>query len=227
MIKNISNLGDAAVYCDFGSEVNQQINSNVINYFNKLTELRDLKKDTGIINLTPSYNKLIVSFDLSLTNFNDVKKIIEDLEINVQKNSTPKKISIPICTEEQFALDFQRLNKLTNKSKEEILELFLSKEYFCYMTGFIAGMPFLGDIDQTIQCPRLETPRVKVPEGSIGLTEQFTNIYTSESPGGWNIIGNTPLKIFNKSNELNPNLINPGDKIQFYQITKKEYDNWK
>ena len=227
MIKNISNLGDAAVYCDFGSEVNQQINSNVINYFNKLTELRELKKDTGIINLTPSYNKLIVSFDLSLTNFNDVKKIIEDLEINVQKNSTPKKISIPICTEEHFALDFQRLNELTNKSKEEILELFLSKEYFCYMTGFIAGMPFLGDIDQTIQCPRLETPRVKVPEGSIGLTEQFTNIYTSESPGGWNIIGNTPLKIFNKSNELNPNLINPGDKIQFYQITKKEYDNWK
>ena len=154
MIKNISNLGDAAVYCDFGSEVNQQINSNVINYFNKLTELRDLKKVTGIINLTPSYNKLIVSFDLSLTNFNDVKKIIEDLEINVQKNSISKKISIPICTEEQFALDFQRLNKLTNKSKEEILELFLSKEYFCYMTGFIAGMPFLGDIDQTIQCPR-------------------------------------------------------------------------
>ncbi len=227
MIKNISNLGDAAVYCDFGSEVNQQINSNVINYFNKLTELRESKKDTGIINLTPSYNKLIVSFDLSLTNFNDVKKIIEDLEINAQKNSIPKKISIPICTEEQFALDFQRLNKLTNKSKEEILELFLSKEYFCYMTGFIAGMPFLGDIDQTIQCPRLETPRVKVPEGSIGLTEQFTNIYTSESPGGWNIIGNTPLKIFNKSNELNPNLINPGDKIQFYQITKEEYDNWK
>jgi len=227
MIKNISNLGDAAVYCDFGSEVNQQINSNVINYFNKLTELRELKKDTGIINLTPSYNKLIVSFDLSLTNFNDVKKIIEDLEINVQKNLTPKKISIPICTEEHFALDFQRLNKLTNKSKEEILELFLSKEYFCYMTGFIAGMPFLGDIDQTIQCPRLETPRVKVLEGSIGVTEQFTNIYTSESPGGWNIIGNTPLKIFNKSNELNPNLINPGDKIQFYQITKEEYDNWK
>jgi inhibitor of KinA len=227
MIKNISNLGDAAVYCDFGSEVNQQINSNVINYFNKLTELRELKKDTGIINLTPSYNKLIVSFDLSLTNFNNIKKIIEDLEINTQKNSISKKISIPICTEEKFALDFQRLNKLTKKSKEEILELFLSKEYFCYMTGFIAGMPFLGDIDQTIQCPRLETPRVKVPEGSIGLTEQFTNIYTSESPGGWNIIGNTPLKIFDKSNELNPNLINPGDKIQFYQITKEEYDNWK
>ena len=227
MIKNILNLGDAAVYCDFGSEVNQQINANVINYFNKLTELRELKKDTGIINLTPSYNKLIVSFDLSLTNFNNIKKIIEDLEINTQKNTISKKINIPICTEEKFALDFQRLNKLTNKSKEKILELFLSKEYFCYMTGFIAGMPFLGDIDQTIQCPRLETPRVKVPEGSIGLTEQFTNIYTSESPGGWNIIGNTPLKIFNKSNELNPNLINPGDKIQFYQITKEEYDNWK
>jgi len=227
MIKNISNLGDAAVYCDFGSEVNQQINSNVINYFNKITELRDLKKIEGITNLTPSYNKLIVSIDLTLTNFKKIKKFIDDLEISIQTNIKSKKVSIPICTEDPFALDFQRLTKLTNKSKKEILELFLDKEYFCYMTGFIAGMPFLGDIDQTIQCPRLETPRVKVPEGSVGLTEQFTNIYTSESPGGWNIIGNTPLKIFNKSNELNPILINPGDRIKFYQISKEEYDNWK
>src|SRR5210317_1175117 len=225
MIKNILNLGDAAVYCDFGSEVNQQINSNVINYSPPTPELRAPQTLEGITNLTPSYNKLIISFDLTLANFKKIKKFIEDLEISIQTSIKSKKVSIPICTEDEFALDFQRLNKLTNKSKEEILELFLSKEYFCYMTGFIAGMPFLGDIDQKIQCPRLETPRVKVPEGSVGLTEQFTNIYTSESPGGWNIIGNTPLKIFNKNNELNPILINPGDKIKFYQINKKEYDN--
>tara|TARA_B110000444_G_C18735462_1_gene545385 strand:- start:812 stop:1099 length:288 start_codon:yes stop_codon:yes gene_type:complete len=95
------------------------------------------------------------------------------------------------------------------------------------MTGFIAGMPFLGDVSKEIRCERLETPRVKVPRGSIGLTDQFANIYTSESPGGWNIIGNTPLNIFNKSNEDSPNLINPGDKIKFYLITKEQYDNWK
>ncbi len=94
------------------------------------------------------------------------------------------------------------------------------------MTGFIAGMPFLGNLDEKIRLKRLETPRVKVPKGSVGLTEKFCNIYTFESPGGWNIIGNTPLKIFNKSNDLNPALVNPGDTVSFFKINRKEYNNW-
>tara|TARA_B100001027_G_C16266813_1_gene332535 strand:+ start:3793 stop:4083 length:291 start_codon:yes stop_codon:yes gene_type:complete len=91
------------------------------------------------------------------------------------------------------------------------------------MTGFVAGMPFLGDINNSIRLNRLETPRVKVPQGSVGLTEQFCNIYTFESPGGWNIIGKTPLKIFDTNNLRIPNLINPGDEVVFYEINKKEY----
>ena len=91
------------------------------------------------------------------------------------------------------------------------------------MTGFIAGMPFLGDTDNKIQLERLETPRVKVPRGSVGLTEQFCNIYTFESPGGWNIIGNTPINIFNTRAQKIPNLISPGDEVTFYEITKNEY----
>ena len=94
------------------------------------------------------------------------------------------------------------------------------------MTGFIAGMPFLGDLDKQMRAKRLETPRVKVPKGSIGLTEQFANIYTFESPGGWNIIGNTPLDIFDSSLEKDPNLINPGDSIVFKQITKEQYNEF-
>ena len=93
------------------------------------------------------------------------------------------------------------------------------------MTGFIAGMPFMGDIDEKIQLNRLETPRLKVPKGSVGITEQFCNIYTFESPGGWNIIGNTPLKVLDKLNLEKPTLINPGDKVLFYEISKKEYLN--
>ena len=95
------------------------------------------------------------------------------------------------------------------------------------MTGFIAGMPFLGDLDINMRVNRLDTPRVKVPKGSVGLTEQFCNIYTYESPGGWNIIGNTPLEIFNKDNQDDPALINTGDKVKFKQITKEEYDKIK
>ena len=226
MIKNISNLGDAALYCDFGIEVNEEINLYVISYFDHLKKLVQGKSIRGITNLSPSYNKLIISFDLSITNFQEIKNKIETIKILNNKKKKSKKIQVPVCCEEKHALDLLNLSKKLKTSPEEILNLFFSKEYFCYMTGFIAGMPFLGDIDETIRVDRLKTPRVKVPKGSVGLTEQFCNIYTFESPGGWNIIGNTPKKIFNKVDLNNPALIKPGDKVSFYKITKEEYLNW-
>ena len=222
MIKNISNLGDAALYCDFGSEVNQEINSKVIKYFKNIKE----KEIEGITNLTPSYNKLIVSFDLKLTNFNNLKKKIENLELNKIDKTKSNKITIPIYCEKEFSLDIKRLEGKLKIPESKIYEKFFSKEYFCYMTGFIAGLPFLGDIDESLRAKRLETPRVKIPKGSVGLAEQFCNIYTFESPGGWNIIGNTPLNIFDKTNELKPNLINPGDKVVFERISKAQFEKF-
>jgi len=222
MLKNISNLGDAALYCDFGNEVNKDINSEVINFFKSIKE----KNIKGIINLTPSYNKLIVSYDLRVTNFKEIKKIIENLNINETQKTINKKLEIPVCCDSLFSLDIERLEKKLNLNKEKILENFFNKEYFCYMTGFIAGMPFLGDLDKNLRVQRLETPRVKVPKGSIGLTEQFANIYTFESPGGWNIIGNTPINIFDSLKEKEPNLINPGDLVSFKQITLDKYKNY-
>ena len=219
MIKNIVNLGDAALYCDFGEEVSKNINLEVIKYFRTLKD-KNLK---GVTNLAPSYNKLIVTFSLSETTFNELKNRILNLDVKNKNKDESSKISIPICCEEEYTLDIERLEKKFNKSKDEIIKIFINKRYFCYMTGFVAGMPFLGDIDKKIQLNRLETPRVKVPKGSVGLTEQFCNIYTFESPGGWNIIGNTPLKIFNPIDEKKPNLINPGDEVTFYEIDKKDY----
>ena len=226
MVKNISNLGDAAVYCDFGSEVNEKINANVIDYFHHISKLIKDKKIEGIINLTPSYNKLIINFDLFITNYKKIKNFIEGLTISRDIKDNNQKIRIPVCCDDEYGLDFLRLTKKLNIDKDKILELYFGKEYFCYMTGFIAGMPFLGDINKGIRCDRLETPRVKVPKGSVAITEQFTNIYTFESPGGWNIIGNTPKKVFDKSNLLDPTLIKPGNKVIFYQISKEEYLDW-
>jgi len=223
MIKNILNLGDSSVYCDFGVEVNREINNNVIKYFKNLKE----KKFDGITNITPSYNKLIVSFDLEVTTYSKVKKIIENLELEEKVEIEKKLIEIPICCENNFKIDYDRLEKILNIKFEKLLEIFFNDEYFCYMTGFIAGMPFLGDTNKKLRAKRLDTPRVKVPKGSVGLTEQFCNIYTYESPGGWNIIGNTPIKIFNKAEENNPLLINPGDKVKFKRITQDEYDKIK
>ena len=162
MIKNITNLGDAALYCDFGEDVNIEKNLEVIKYFN---EIKNLNID-GVLNITPSYNKLIISLDLG--------RLVSKLKLD----------------------------------KEDIIKTFLSKKYFCYMTGFIAGMPFLGDISDNLRLKRLSTPRVKVPKGSIGITEQFCNIYSFESPGGWNIIGRTPLKVFDKQNQFKPKIKN-------------------
>ena len=226
MIENISNLGDAAIYCDFGKGVNEKINSNVISYFNHLKKLIRENKIEGITNLSPSYNKLIISFDLSITNFKKITKILENLKVINNNRQDSKKIKIPLCCDEEHALDLISLSKKLNIPKNGIIDLYLNKEYFCYMTGFIAGMPFLGDIHESIRVDRLQTPRVKVPKGSIGITEQFCNIYTFESPGGWNIIGNTPLKIFDKLNLNSPSLIKPGDRVSFYKITKQEYLNW-
>ena len=226
MIKNISNLGDASVYCDFGTEVSEKINSEVIKYFNYLSKIVQENKIQGITNLSPSYNKLIISFDLTVTNFSKVKNQINNLEIKKVENKISKIVKIPVCCEEKYGLDFNRLSKKLKLTKEEILKSYFDKEYFCYMTGFVAGMPFLGDLNEKIRCDRLETPRVKVPEGSVGITEQFANIYTFASPGGWNIIGNTPKKIFHKNKVNDPALIKPGDKVIFYQITNKEYLNW-
>tara|TARA_B100000242_G_scaffold283921_1_gene246683 strand:- start:1375 stop:2049 length:675 start_codon:yes stop_codon:yes gene_type:complete len=222
MIKNISNLGDAALYCDFGTKVDKETNSLVIKYFQTLKN----KNIKGINNLTPSYNKLIVSYDLRKTNFKDVKKNIENISIQQNENLSKNKIEIPVCCEDNFALDISRLEKILNLSRDKIFENFFSKEYFCYMTGFIAGMPFVGDLDKNMRAKRLETPRVKVPKGSIGITEQFANIYTFESPGGWNIIGNSPKKVFNGNNEKEPNLVNPGDTIVFKNIGLREYKNF-
>jgi len=226
MVKNISNLGDAAVYCDFGSEVNETINANVIDYFHYISKLIKDKKIEGITNLTPSYNKLIISFDLNITNYKKIKNFIEGLTINRDIKNNNQKIKIPVCCDDEYGLDFLRLTEKLNIDKDKILELYFNKEYFCYMTGFIAGMPFLGDLNESIRCNRLETPRLKMPKGSVGITEQFANIYTFESPGGWNIIGNTPKKIFDDKNLDQPALVNPGDKVSFYQITKEEYLNW-
>ena len=222
MIKNISNLGDAALYCDFGNEVNKSTNTQVIKYF------KNIKKENieGINNLTPSYNKLIISFDLKIINYKKIKKIIESLHIDNDDALTGKKIEVPVCTHESFALDIVRLEEKLKIKRDKIYENIFKKEFFCYMTGFIAGMPFLGDLEGNMRADRLDTPRVKVPKGSVGLTEQFANIYTFESPGGWNVIGNTPLKIFDSFNEQDPNLINPGDVITFKEITKEQHQNF-
>ena len=141
----------------------------------------------------------------------------------LQKN---KYLEIPICYDEEFALDIQRLEDRTKLNFKQIINQHLNTEFFVYMIGFVPGQPFLGDLDKSLDHDRLDTPRIKVNKGSVGIVEKFCTIYTFESPGGWNIIGKTPLNLFN-INKSNTSLLSPGDTVKFKSITKKELLSFK
>ena len=138
MINKIINLGDSALYCDFGQDVNKEINSKVIHYFNAIRK----SNIEGINHLTPSYNKLIISFNLSVTNFKKLKKKIEILKIDDEDKIIKKEIEIPVCCENSFTLDIDRLEKKLKYKKEEMLEKVINKKYFCYKKLLIASMHF-------------------------------------------------------------------------------------
>ncbi len=225
MLKKLNNIGDSAIVCDFGDEVNQTINNEVIKLFYFIKKQSELEKIKGILNCTPSYNKLVISFDLKKISYNEVSDFIKSSQFNnLNFKQEKKQWNIPICYE--FEMDLTNMSKELNLHKEEIINIHAKSTYFIYMIGFVPGHPFMGDVDKKLFLNRLKTPRVKVPAGSVGIVENFCNIYPYESPGGWNIIGRTPIKLFNNKDNLNPCLLSPGDIIKFKPISKKEFNSF-
>ena len=227
MLKKISNIGDCGITCDFGDEVSKKTNKEVIKLFNFIQESVNSKKIKGILNYTPSYNKLIINFELGEIKSKEIIEFIKSSDYsktNLSENN--KLVEIPICYDEEFALDIKRLEEKTKLSFKEIINEHLNTDFFVYMIGFIPGHPFMGDLVKKLQTDRLETPRVKLPKGSVGIVEKFCNIYPFESPGGWNIIGRTPLDLFN-INKKNTSVLSPGDTVKFKSITKKEILSFK
>ena len=223
MIKKLSNIGDCGIVCDFGDEVNRDINTGVIKLFNYIKKEVSAGNLNGILNYTPSYNKLIISFDLEIISSSKILSFIKSInfsELNfVQRN---KKFTIPICYD--FEMDLENICKTLKMDREEIINMHLNTDFFIYMVGFVPGHPFMGDLDAKLFLNRLKTPRVKIPAGSVGIVEKFCNIYPYESPGGWNIIGRTPTKLFNIQDDLNPCLLSPGDSVKFKKISKEEFE---
>jgi len=225
MLKKLNNIGDSAIVCDFGDQVNRSINKEVLKLFYFIKKQSELEKIKGILNCTPSYNKLIISFDLKKTNSKIVSDFINSSQfVNLNSYQEKREWNIPICYD--FEMDLTSMSRELKLDKEEIINIHLKSAYFIYMIGFVPGHPFMGDVDQKLFLNRLKTPRVKVPPGSVGIVEKFCNIYPYESPGGWNIIGRTPIKLFNRKDNLNPCLLSPGDTIKFKSISKKEFSNY-
>ena len=217
--KGINSYGDRGMLLDFGDDSSKSISLEVNKAFSTISNL-----GLPLLNIIPSFNKIVIIFENSEIRDQNKEKITFEMnEIKPQSHkSTNKTWKIPACYDESFALDLKLIQQLHQITKEEIINLHTSESYYTYYIGFMPGFPYLGDIPSQLITPRLATPRIKIPARSIGIAKNHTCIYPKISPGGWNIIGQIPFDIFDLQNP-NPSLFLPGDKVSFYSVSNKEF----
>ena len=162
------------------------------------------------------------------TNIDDTIRVVENILYVVQNSEPPEEIlvEVPVLYGGNYGKDIQRVVQFSKLSESEIIQRHQTRIYLVYFLGFTPGFPYLGGMDQDLTTPRIQTPRKRVPQGSVAIAGGQTGIYPFPSPGGWNLIGRTPLKIFNISNPQN-SLIQMGNKVQFKSIGEDEYERLK
>lgn len=222
-------LGDSALTIDFGNIINEDINEKVLRLFHHLRSLADER----IIDLVPAYSSLTVYYCVASfhhaeqTAFETMADRLEELFL--KSASVPEQTTrfheIPVCYSPKFALDLDYISEQNQLSTEEIIHIHSSKTYKVYMLGFLPGFTYMGEVDDRIAIERKPAP-IKLFAGAVGIAGKQTGIYPLESPGGWQIIGRTPVQVFKKE-EKNPVLFQPGDKVKFYPITEHEFENYK
>ncbi|MER3463071.1 MAG: allophanate hydrolase [Chitinophagaceae bacterium] len=224
-------LGDRALTIEFGHVLNEELNEKVLRLFRQLKS----KAYPFVVDLLPAYSSLTVYYDVPYlrqhyplqTAFETMVLGIENLRMEEEALQTEKRLmKVPVCYERSFAPDIEELAKSKNISVEEVIRLHMSKTYRVYLIGFLPGFPYMGEVDERIAMPRREQPRTHVAAGSVGIAGKQTGIYPTTSPGGWQIIGRTPLTLFNQ-HQTDPVLFSPGDEVQFYSITEDEFVHYQ
>ncbi|MEI6264743.1 MAG: 5-oxoprolinase subunit PxpB [Sphingobacteriia bacterium] len=229
---NVSNLdiyplGDQAITIQLGDSINASTNQEVIQIFNHLQN----HPIYGITDIIPAYSSITIVYDVAQfslptlysSKFDWIKsRLLQELELINPTQNISKSIKIPVCYNNEFGLDLMDLSLHTKLSIEEIIERHTNKIYTVYMIGFLPGFPYMASVDSSIQMNRRASPRPIVPKGSIGIAGEQTGIYPLDSPGGWQLIGQTPLNLFDVSKE-NPCLLSPGDHVEFYAIAEEEF----
>ncbi|MGB3150941.1 MAG: 5-oxoprolinase subunit PxpB [Maribacter sp.] len=218
---NIKPFGIHAVLIEWPNEVSETI-------LNKILQFEDYLKDNlddENWETVPSYNSLLLLNKVQYIDFLSFTEKINNWYSKAKEQKQRQRYlwRLPVSYDMEFGIDLEEISKNLNMSVEEIITMHTSEVYTVYGIGFLPGFMYLGGLNSALEIPRRSSPRLKVAQGSVGIAGKQTGIYPQESPGGWNIIGSCTVPIFNLKNE-NPCFVNIGDKIQFYEIPRAEYD---
>lgn len=227
----ISLLSDRSVLVSFGNIIDPAINKKVLLLHKTLLQ----SGFEGFIESVPAYASIAVFYDViqikkhtTLTAYAFVKNYLQQLLLQNDplQDTEPDSIKIPVCYDEEFGPDIKQLAHDRRLSVQEVIDLHTAVVYRVYMIGFMPGFPYMGSVDEKLITPRKDQPRLHVTAGSIGIAGSQTGIYPIDSPGGWQIIGRTPIQLFD-ANSLPPCLLSAGDTVQFVSIEKNEFKKYR
>jgi KipI family sensor histidine kinase inhibitor len=213
--------GDSSILVEFGNSITAEIQDSVLGLFHALREIDDPR----IRNLHPGYVSLLVDFDPLRLNHQEVTALIESLASNRATAASEDfaTITIPVCYDAEFGLDLAEVAAHTGLAPDEVIRIHSSATYRVYFLGFTAGFVYLGGMPEALNTPRLSTPRRAVAPGSVGIAGGQTGIYPTETPGGWRLIGRTPVRMFDPE-ALPPTRVQAGDIVRFDPIDRAEFD---
>ena len=213
--------GDCAVTLQVGTEISEEVNGNVVAL---MQALRDAAIP-GIRELVPSYSAVCIHYDPAVLPYDVLLKTLETIEIKAvtSDSASQKTVEIPVCYGGEYGPDLTFVAEHNGLSPEEVVAIHSGGTYLVYMLGFLPGFAYMGGMDGRIATPRLTSPRAKIPAGSVGIAGGQTGIYPLASPGGWQLIGRTPVKMFAMEGETGRFALSAGDRVKFVPITAEQY----
>ena len=215
--------GDTGISVEFGNEIDLAINRKVLHLYRAFKA----SPHSGILDVIPTYRSLFIQYDPSICSLERLLIAIEE-ELNsagTENLDSTLITEIPVCYEYDFGLDIQEVAGFHGIDTDSVIRLHTAPVYYVYMIGFVLGFPYLGGLDERLHTPRKKAPRKIVPAGSVGIADRQTGIYPLQSPGGWQILGRTPVKLFDLE-RTNPFFLEMGDKVRFTAITRAEFESY-
>lgn len=205
-------LGDSSILIQLGEEIEPAVNQCV----HALAGLVETSAINGVIETVPAYATLLVHYDPLALSFTQIKNSLHEKLAQIQENASRKLrlIEVPVQYGGEYGPDLEAVASHLGLCVEDVIRIHTEKIYTIYMMGFTPGYPYMGKLDDALILPRLETPRTRVPAGTVAIAGSQTGIYSIESPGGWNLIGWTSLKLFDPQSDP-PFLFAPGDEVKF------------